>query len=129
MTPEQEIRTLIHEINQSWLEGRLDRLSRNLHPKIVMVAPGFQGRVAGAEACLKSFEEFLARAKIRDFKESEVVVDSFGPAAVATFRFDISYAMDGQDYEESGREIWVFARGEQGWQAVWRTRVPIEQKS
>lgn len=122
------IESLVREINKAWLQRDFDRLRRRFHPQIVMVAPGFDERVSGVDACVKSFEDFLANAEVRDFEESEVTVDCRGSAAVATFRFETSYRMDERNYEESGREIWVFARDQEGWRAIWRTQVPIGRK-
>ena len=124
---EKELASLVHEINEAWLGGDLGWLRRHFHPEIVMVAPGFRERVHGADACVRSFEDFLTNAEVRDFRESEVVVDTFGPAAVASFRFEIVYALDGRDYRESGRDIWVFALDPGGWKAVWRTQVAVER--
>jgi ketosteroid isomerase-like protein len=124
---ERELAGLVHEINEAWLGGDLGWLRRHFHPEIVMVAPGFKERVQGADACVRSFEDFLTTAEVRDFRESELVAEAFGPAAVASFRFEIVYALDGRDYRESGRDIWVFARDPDGWKAVWRTQVAVER--
>jgi hypothetical protein len=120
----KDVADLVHEINEAWLGGDLDWLRRVFHPEIVMIAPGFRDRVAGVEACVKSFEDFLSTAEVRDFRESDVTVDSFGAAAIASFHFEIAYALEGREYEESGRDIWVFAHDPDGWRAVWRTQVP-----
>jgi hypothetical protein len=36
------------EINRAWLEGRVDDLAGFVHPEIVMVLPGFCGRIRGS---------------------------------------------------------------------------------
>jgi ketosteroid isomerase-like protein len=122
---QQEIETRLHEINRAWREGRLDELANHFHREIVMVRPDFGGQTTGLPACVKSFEDFLAAAKVRDSRESEIAVRVWGSTAVGTFRFDITYVMDGRELTEAGREIWVFVRRQEGWRAVWRTQLPI----
>jgi len=125
----KEIESLAREINQAWLGGDLDWLRRHFDPEIVMVAPGFGGRVIGAQACVQSFEDFLTNAEVSDFAESDVHADVRGDTAIATFRFRIAYRLNEKDYEDSGWDIWVFARQEAGWIAVWRAQVPIDAKA
>ncbi len=122
---EEEIRTRLHEINEAWVGGRFAQLARYFDPEIVMVAPDSGGRIAGAEACLASFKEFLGAANVLEFRESEFTADVWGTAAVGTFRFDITYVLDGSQHTEAGREIWLFTRGDDGWRAVWRTQFPL----
>jgi hypothetical protein len=124
-TAQREIQLRLHEINRAWLEGRLEQLGRFFDPGIVMVAPGFGAKLAGADTCLASFEEFIASAGVRRFKESEITAEVWGSTAVGSFRFDVTYVLNGNEQTEAGREIWVFARGEEGWRAVWRTQIPI----
>ena len=121
-----DIRSLVREINAAWLGGDLQWLRRHFHSEIVMVSPAFTSRVEGVDACVQSFEDFLGTAEVTDFRESEVTGDARGTAGVGTFRFDIAYRMDGREYREAGREIWVFARADAGWKAIWRVQLPID---
>ena len=90
-----------------------------------MVPPGMQGRIAGSDACIAGFVEFLAAAKILDFRESEIRVESWEETALATLRFDITYRMEGRESTEAGHNVWLFHRKPMGWRALWRTQIPI----
>jgi hypothetical protein len=65
-------------INLAWLEGRLDDLAPMLHPEIVMVFPGFAGRVQGRESLLDGFRDFRQNATIQEFHEHDQQVDEAG---------------------------------------------------
>lgn len=116
-----KIRALIKSINQAWLQDRVEELEQFFHPDIVMVRPGFSDRSEGRAAAVKSYEDFIAHATIREYRESEAAVDLFGDTAIATYQFHMLYEMTGESFRESGRDLFIFARSGNGWQAVWRT--------
>jgi len=124
-----EIQGLIGKINHAWLKGNLEELREYFHDDIVIKGPQFQSMVAGGKAaCIKSYEDFLRAAKVEDFKESDVLVDLFGSTAVATFAWEIKYEMGGQNYHETGHDVFVFTRGDGKWRAVWRAVLPSPPK-
>ncbi len=47
-----------------------------------MVSPGFEQRLEGKVACIRSYEEFMAGAKVREYGESDFKVDSWKDTAV-----------------------------------------------
>ncbi len=115
------IRALIKSINQAWLQDRVEELQQFFHPDVVMVKPGLSDRVEGRDACIKTYEDFIAHATIREYRESEATVDLFGDTAVAIYQFHMLYEMTGETFRESGRDLFVFARTGNTWLAVWRT--------
>jgi hypothetical protein len=125
MSPDPDLPSLIRDINRTWLENRVPDMRRWIHPDIVMAPPGFGAPIIGREAFLQSFEEFLRPAAVREFQESEIEAGVWGSTAVATFRFDVTYELEGKEYREAGREIWVFSRDGESWLAVWRTQLSI----
>lgn len=58
--------SFVERINDAWLEGRTDRLADLFHAGIVMVLPGFAGRVEGAEAVVAGFEDFCKTVPLRE---------------------------------------------------------------
>lgn len=122
-----EIQGLIGRINQAWLKGNPEELKEYFHDDMVIKGPHFELMGTGKAACIKSFEDFLRAAKIHDFKESDVQVDLFGPTAVATFAWEIDYAIGAQNYHETGHDVFVFVRSNGKWQAVWRAVLPSPQ--
>jgi uncharacterized protein (TIGR02246 family) len=116
----EAIRAIIGDINRAWLEGRFEDLQRCFHPDMVIVAPGFAQRLAGAAACADTYREFMAAATIHAFEASPADVDVWGDTAVASYAYDIDYEMSGRRQRERGRDLFVFTRADGRWRAVWR---------
>ena len=118
----------LERINQAWLGGTPQALGPLFHPEITMAFPDFAGRAIGRDAMLAGFVDFCENAKIRSYQESDRQVDVIGDTAVASFEFEMVYEREGQAYRSMGRDLWVFARGDSGWVAVWRTMLDIREE-
>jgi ketosteroid isomerase-like protein len=119
--------TAMRHINQAWVRGRVDDLGLLVHPDIVMVLPGFSGRIQGREAILAGFRDFCETATIHDFREHEEQIDVAGRTAVVSFRYELTYERSGQRYRATGRDLWVFQNEGREWIAVWRTMLELEE--
>jgi uncharacterized protein (TIGR02246 family) len=125
MTDEQrEIWELIRRSNRAWVAGAPHEVATLFADDAVVIAPGLQGRIAGREAIVRSYEEYVHHARTHSFEELEHSIDVFGDLAVATYRFSVRYTLSGEDGErdETGQEILVLRRGPAGWKATWRTQ-------
>jgi ketosteroid isomerase-like protein len=118
----------LQQINRIWREGRPQDLQPYLHPGIVMVYPGFQGRAEGRDALIAGFVDFCTNAKTESYTESGQEVDLIGNTAVASFRFEMVYTRDGASWRSTGRDLWVFERQGDGWLAVWRTMLDLAEE-
>jgi len=121
---QSEIRGVLSRLTAAWREERFDELEDILHQSVVFVHPGFRGRVEGRTGCVNTYREFMSSAKLVDYSESDGTVDVWGATAVATYRFDMSYEMNGKSHHETGRDLFVFVREDSRWQVVWRTMIP-----
>lgn len=117
------IRDLLIRLNAAWTQLRFADLEPLLHPEAVFVHPGWSGRSEGREACVKSYREFMTKAKLTEFTTTDVMVDTWGTTAVAAYRFVIAWEEDGKPDRAQGQEAFVLARGPEGWRIVWRTLV------
>jgi len=125
--PKEEIRQLLKKINRAWTEGRTEILNEVFHQDMVIVSPDFQVLGKGREACVKSYEAFMKQATLREFTESEPAIEVWGLTAVASYRFDMAWEKDGQSFQDSGRDVFVFSLLGDRWQAVWRTILPLPE--
>jgi len=120
----QEIQLLLRKINDAWLKGRPEdiphALSACFHPDICIKGPGFQQLAKGRDACVQSYQEFLQQAAIKACTLSDPEVDVYGDTAVATFKWDMTYVLNGQEYRESGHDLFVLSRLDGQWLASWR---------
>ena len=116
-----EVARIVKKINQAWRNLRFDELGDYFHERMVIVPPEFAGRAEGRETCVQSYRDFVQQAKVLASSESQPAIDLSGDTAVAVCPFDITYELNGQQYTESGRDLFVFARTDGRWQAIWRT--------
>jgi uncharacterized protein (TIGR02246 family) len=116
---------LLRRINQAWLEGRPRDLAPLFHPDIVMILPGFAGRLQGREQMVSGFVDFCANAKVHAFEADEEQIDVIGQTAVASVAFTMVYERQGQRFRSTGRDVWVFTREGGDWLAVWRTMLDL----
>jgi ketosteroid isomerase-like protein len=78
----------------------------------------------GREDCIGAYADFVSCATIAGFRTSELAIDVCGPAAVATYQWEIDYAIDGTRSLESGRDVLVFRRVGDAWLVCWRAMLP-----
>lgn len=119
----------MRRINQLWLDGQVEDLAPMLHPEIVMVFPGFAGRVQGREDFLAGFRDFCQNARIHEFREHDHQVDVAGEMAAVTFRYEMVYERSGGRFRSTGRDLWVFQSQGSAWIAVWRTMLAMEENA
>jgi hypothetical protein len=117
----------MREINKAWLAGRIEDLAPMVHDRIVMVFPGFAGRVQGREVFLAGFRDFCQTATVRQFKEGEHQIDVAGQTAVVNFEYEMLYERSAEQYRVTGRDLWVFEKHGAAWLAVWRAMLDMSE--
>ncbi len=126
----EEIWQLVQRMNDAWAKpGGPEDLASFFREDIVMAHPDFTQRTEGRDACVASYEDFCKQAAIRDFKITNPGIDVFGDTAIATYSYEITYEMGGELFNDTGRDVFVFVRENDRWQAVWRTMIIPEAKS
>ena len=122
--PAKEVRQMLTGINEAWIAGRWSELAEYFHEDMVISKPGQERRGCGKQACLDSYKSFVDRAVVRGFEASDHQIDVWDDTAVASYRFEISYQMNGQDHRDTGIELYVFIHQYGRWLAIWRTLIP-----
>lgn len=112
---------MLRAINRAWLERKPQDLFPLVHPEIVVVFPSFAGSVTGRKAFMAGFEDFCLHAQVLTFEEWDHQIHVSGNTAVASFAFEMIYRRKGPAFKCTGRDLWVFARHEGNWLAIWRT--------
>ena len=121
----EEIRQILKDINEAWTKGNTDDLNKYFHEDMIIAQPGFGIHGDGRNACVDSYKEFAGMASVQGLRESEHIVLVWGDTAVASYRFDIEYELDGQSHQDAGYDLFVFTRQDGNWLAVWRTILPV----
>lgn len=125
----EAVKTVLQTINRVWLNGQVEALAPMVDPNIVMVFPGFTGRIQGRDQFLAGFRDFCENAKVQEFHDYDYQSDLVGDTAVVTFRYDMIYERSAERYRASGRDLWVFRRQDNGWIAVWRTMLEMQEQT
>jgi uncharacterized protein (TIGR02246 family) len=123
-----EVAAAIERINRTWLDRRPADLVPLFHPALTMVFPGFSGRAEGREANLAGFTDFCTHATVHEYRERDQQIDVIGDTAIVSFGFEIVYERGGKRSRATGRDLWVFARQERVWLAVWRTMFDLAEE-
>ncbi len=118
----------IRRINRLWLNGQVEDLGPMVHPEIVMVFPGFMGRIQGRQEFLAGFRDFCENAKVHEFRDYDHQSDIAGNAAIATFQYEMIYERSGERYRATGRDLWVFQSQGDAWIAVWRAMLELHEE-
>src|SRR4051794_34037342 len=128
MADQDEIRALLNSLNDAWLKGRPEDIPGVLgpifHPRIVTKGPGFQDLTGDRDSCIASYVDFARQCPIRACELLEPTIDVCGDTAVAAYKWAMTYEMNGQEYSETGHEVFVFTRSDGRWLACWRAMLP-----
>ena len=124
----EEIHQLLKKITSLWTGGHPEKLKEYFHEKMMIVSPDFQVMGDGREACIKSYEDFMSQAILHDYRESDPEIYMWGNTAIASYKYEIAWEMDGKSYRESDRDLFVFSNELGKWLAVWRTLIPSSEK-
>jgi len=124
----RKLEDLVREINQHWVGGNPEKLRGYFHANMIMVAPDLKVVGEGREECVKGYIDFCREARVAKFEESKFAVYIWGDTASISYDFDIGYEMEGKDYHDTGRDLFIFSRDENSgeWLAVWRILVPYK---
>lgn len=115
---------MLRAINAAWTQGDPASVGRHFHEAMVIAQPTGTVLGRGREACVASYVAFAGAAEIHRFEADEASVEVWGETAVASYRYAITYSMEGSQRTEAGIDLFVFARTPHGWQAVWRAPCP-----
>jgi Domain of unknown function (DUF4440) len=119
-----DLQKSVEAFDRCWVEGRPDDLRQFLHAKVVFAGPQFERLASGVDACVKSYESFLAQAKVHGFSPSEYLIDVAGDSAVVTYRWTIDYEYQGDRLKESGQDLLVWVHRAGRWLVTWRSQRP-----
>lgn len=118
-----EIVHTLAALSAAWRERRYDDLAAYLEANMVFASPGLGAQLDGREAVVASYREFMDRATLREYQETDLVVDVWGETAVARYRWTMGWLAGGVERRESGHDVFVLRRCEEdsAWRVVWRT--------
>ena len=123
-----EIWQVIRKINGAWTNGRTGKLREYFHENMVIVSPDLKKMGEGRDACIKSYEDFVSLATVHGCAEYDPSIDVFGNSAAASYRFIVTYDLDGNHHEDTGYDLFFLVREDDKWLAAWRMMIPLPQQ-
>jgi hypothetical protein len=121
-----DISRVLARITAAWTECRFDELHDCFNENVVIVSPDLNRRVEGRDACIASYRDFMSQAQVDAYHEDPPTIDIWNDTAVAAYRWTMHWSMGGQSHDESGHDIFAFARRDGKWRAVWRLLLPAD---
>lgn len=122
------IRDLLSRINGAWLKQRGEAMTGTLNEyfaeDVVMRGSGFVFLGKGRDLAVRSYHDFVSQAEVKNCSLDEPEIDVAGDTATTQYKWAMTYVLDGQEYTEHGRDVFVFARRDKKWLAVWRALLP-----
>ena len=118
------VKDVLSRINNAWIKQRGDAMTAALNEcfaeDVVMRGPDFGLLAEGRDALVRSYYDFLNQAEVKDVSLNDPEIDISGETATAQYKWTMTYSLNGQEYTERGRDLFVFSRRNQKWLAVWR---------
>jgi ketosteroid isomerase-like protein len=122
------IRDLLSRINDAWLKQRGEAMTATLSEcfaeDVVMRGSDFVFLGKGRDLAVQSYHDFVTQAEVKNCTLDEPEIDVAGDTATAQYKWTMTYVLNGQEYTEHGRDVFVFARRDKKWLVVWRALLP-----
>jgi len=122
------IRDVLYRINDAWMKQRGEAMMAALNEcfaeDMVIRGPGFVFVGKGRDFAVQSYHDFVNQAEVKSVSLDEPEIDVAGETATAQYKWAMTYVLNGQEYTEHGHDVFVFARSDKKWLAVWRAMLP-----
>lgn len=116
-----EVWNFIQELNRVWtVKNEPEKLKDYFHRDMIAMTHVDNFRVMGGEACVAGWKGFCDNAKIHFWKEFEPLVSVFGDGlfAVVSYRFEMSFDMNGHTINMKGRDMFSVVKENGRWWVV-----------
>jgi len=87
---------------------------------VVMRGPNFAFVGKGQALAVQSYHDFVTQAEVKAFTTDEPAIDISGNAATASYAWQMTYLIAGQEYTEQGGDLFVFSLRDRNWRVIWR---------
>lgn len=119
-----EIKNILKKANHAWSSGHPEKLDEYFHNDIVIVSHEMKVLGEGKKACIQSYVDFLSRASVTAYTDTDPEVRIFENTAIAFYGYDVSWIMDNKEFHEIGNELYILNHSKDKWQIVMRKLMP-----
>jgi hypothetical protein len=117
----QDVWQTIIKMNKLWtVDNKVEELATYFHENMVAITPTDKFRREGQSSCVAGWKSFTDVAKINYWKEIDPRIDLYGNDlfAIVTYRFEMSFDVNGQIIEMSGRDMFSLVKENNKWWIV-----------
>ena len=118
---QKEVWQTILEMNKLWtVENKAEELVNYFHENMVAITPSDKFRREGQLSCVAGWKGFTDMAKINYWNEIDPRIDIYGNElfAIVTYRFEMSFEINTQTIEMSGRDMFSLVKEDGKWWIV-----------
>ncbi len=131
----KSIETFIEELNSTWRKGDFAALTNFYHENVVLLPPDSGEPIHGRAAVIDSYKDFSEQATLAEFRITELQAYPFGATPsdsdstihMVHMRFEVEYQLDGQNYSDSGLEVYAVV-GNTEPKIVWRSQSVLDNR-
>ena len=117
----EEVWQTLEALSTAWAtDGNTEALKDYFHETMVAITPSDRERLEGRDACIAAWKSFVDAAEIHSWRDYDPKVQLYGDGkfAVVTCYWEMSYEMDGREYDSSGRDMVVLVKEDSRWWVV-----------
>lgn len=118
---QKEVWQTILAMNKLWtVDNKAEELVNYFHANMVAITPSDKFRREGQSSCVAGWKGFTDMAKINYWKEIDPRIDVYGNGlfAIVTYRFEMSFEINAQTIEMSGRDMFSLVKENNKWWIV-----------
>lgn len=133
-----QVRDFLLALNDCWQSSDLTGLPDFYHPDVVLLPPDMGEPICGREAVVGSYREFRQAATLKDFQVSGLEIFDFPfsdangdtrfASHMAHLTFTVAYELEGDDYVETGMEVYALAEVEGALKIIWRHQSVLDSR-
>jgi ketosteroid isomerase-like protein len=120
METEDQINQAIKKINEAWSNKDFSLLNDLLTESVIFLSPELKGSIQGKSSAIKSYQDFMGKARVLFFKNDLAAINLLKETKVAISLFEIKYQIGDQLNHETGTEILIFEKSGNRWLLCWR---------
>lgn len=135
------VKDFLLALNTCWQSGDLQGLAHFYHPDVVLLPPDLGEPIHGRDQVVDSYREFQDAATLEDFQivgldvfefpaptDSPAVSSGTNNTWMAHLTFTVSYTLAGDQYIESGLEIYTVADVDGALKILWRHQSVLDSR-
>lgn len=117
---EEKIFRFVNNLNSSWLKENCENLEVYFYENAVLTLPDLSKNITGGKKIANSYRDFLANGEVTRFETKAHSLFRDRDRFIFIYDFEISYKMNGKEYDEKGRETLYIKNGSGGLKIFWR---------